>query len=106
MKHFFIGRSPLTSIAGYILAILLGIHEAGLTGSHQWQDYLLPAAIALFGRLAGDDRRKPPTPPFSPVTTQVENVDEETTPVTFQRRGRQHKQQRNSNGRFGHAVAA
>ena len=56
MKRFFIGCAPLTSIAGYIVAALLVIRDLQAAGvPHQWQDYILPVAIALFGRLAADD---------------------------------------------------
>lgn len=103
MKKLFIGRSPLTTIAGYLVAILTGLHQASASGSHQWQDYLLPAAIALFGRFAGDEKnQQPPTPSDAPA---AEDVLPESTSTSFQRRGKEHRQPRGSNGRFGPSVA-
>lgn len=105
MKQFLIGRSPLTSIAGYILAMLTGIHEMGTPGSHHWQDYLLPAALALFGRLAADDKGNPPGAPApSPVPDSPE-LPTETEGTSFLRRGRQQRQKRNHNGQFAPSVA-
>jgi hypothetical protein len=66
MKRYFIGCSPLTSISGYIVAALLVIRDVRLAGATRWQDYILPVAIALFGRLAADDRNgNTPAPPMA-----------------------------------------
>lgn len=55
MKKFLIGHSPITTIAGFIISALTAITQAGSQGAHNWKDYIIPAAIAIFGRLAGDD---------------------------------------------------
>ena len=100
MKHLLVGRSPLTTIAGYLVAILTSIHQANATGGlHNWEDFLLPAAIALFGRIAGDDKRKcPPAPENSPLPDEPKLPIAKTT--DFLRRGRQHRQRRGHNGQF------
>ncbi len=105
MTNVLIGRSPLTTIAGYILAILTGIHQAGTPGAHNWQDFLLPAAIALFGRLAADDRRKKPSAPAPSLVPDAPELQPDTEPASFLRRGRQQRQKRSSDGRFAPAVA-
>lgn len=104
MKKLLIGCSPLTTISGYILAILTGVHQAGATGSN-WQDYLLPAALALFGRLAGDDRS---TPPSAQVPSPVPNYPETQTEdegTSFFRRGKRQRQKRSRNGQFAPAIS-
>lgn len=65
MLNLLIGRNPLTTIAGYVVAVLTAIHESAASGAHGWQSFLLPVAIALFGRLAADGNKKdsPPDPP-------------------------------------------
>ncbi len=105
MKHLLVGRSPLTTIAGYLVAILTGIHQANAIGGlHNWQDFLLPAAIALFGRIAGDEKKKcPPAPDSSPVPDSP--ILPVTKPADFLRRGRQHRQRRAGNGQFVPSVA-
>lgn len=97
---FLVGRSPLTTLAGCIVAVLTGIHQMSETGAHNWQDYLLPAAIALFGRLAADDggkRSKPPLPFPAPDETGLPTPE---APSTFLRRGKMQRQGRGRNGRF------
>lgn len=43
-------------MAGYIVAALIVIRDMQAAGvAYQWQDYILPVAICLFGRLAADD---------------------------------------------------
>lgn len=100
MKHLLIGRSPLTTIAGYLVAILTGIHQANATGGlHNWQDFLLPAAIALFGRIAGDEKKRCP-PATMPSPFHDAPKPQLTKPTDFLRRGRQHRQRRGGNGQF------
>ena len=99
MKKFFIGRSPITTIAGFILAALLSLNQAGAEGAQNWQDYIVPAAIAVFGRMAGDNNKRPPLPPL-PMPDSPELPEFPVQPATFRRRGREHRQRRNSNGRF------
>lgn len=105
MKHLLVGRSPLTTIAGYLVAILTGVYQAGAGGSHSWQDLLLPAAIALFGRLAGDEKRKCPPASMPSPLPEVPNLPPATPPVNFLRRGREHRQRRNKNGQFAALTA-
>lgn len=99
MKRFLIGRSPFTTLAGFILAVLLSIHQVATTGAHKWQDFILPAAIAVFGRIAGDDNKRPPLPPLpipAPGTPDIPPA----LATNFLRRGRQHSQTRHRDGRF------
>lgn len=103
MKHLLVGRSPLTTIAGYLVAIMTGIHQSGAAGSHNWQDWLLPAAIALFGRLAGDDKRK--NPPASPALPEPADLPMPSMPTDFLRRGKQQRQRRGRNGQFASSMA-
>lgn len=103
MKKLFIGRSPLTTITGYLLAALMSIHQAGMAGAHNWQDFLLPASIALLGRLSSDDSNKrPPLPPLPPALLLPEEpiIPSAISTTAFQRRGREHRQKRSHNGRF------
>lgn len=51
------GRSPRTTIFGIIMAVLLVIDQEQASGIESWKDLILPVAIAVFGRLTGDDRR-------------------------------------------------
>lgn len=99
MKHLLVGRSPLTTIAGYLVAILTGIHQANASGLLNWQDFLLPAAIALFGRLAGDEKKRFP-PASSPCPLPESPTTPTNEPTDFLRRGRSHRQRRGSNGQF------
>lgn len=100
MKKLLIGRSPLTTIAGYLLAALMSISQVSATGVHNWKDILLPASIALLGRLSSDDSNKrPPLPPL-PTPLPAEPLVPSVSTTAFQRRGREHKQKRGSNGRF------
>lgn len=103
MKKLLIGRSPLTTVAGYLVAILMSVHQVTGTGPQGWQDILLPAAIALFGRIAGDDNKQPPLPPI-PQPLPEEPVLPPTMSTAFQRRGREHQQKRGRNGRFAPAT--
>ncbi|MBS1629534.1 MAG: hypothetical protein JST27_05705 [Bacteroidetes bacterium] len=108
MKKLFIGRSPLTTVVGYLLAALMGIHQAGAAGAHNWQDFLLPASIALLGRLSSDDsNRRPPLPPLPPVLPLPEEpvMPPAIATTAFRRRGREHKQKRGRNGQFAAQVA-
>ncbi len=89
MKKLLIGRSPLTTIAGYVLAVLLTVHQMGIAGTHKWQDFILPAAIALFGRMAADDSNKrPPLPPL-PMPLPEEPAIPPVISTAFQRCGRE-----------------
>jgi hypothetical protein len=105
MKHLLIGRSPLTTIAGYLVAILTAIYQARAAGLHNWLDLLLPAAIALFGRLAGDERKNCPPPSAPPALPKSVDLPPATIPADFLRRGRQHRQRRGRNGQFAPSVA-
>lgn len=98
LKQFFIGRSPLTTIAGYIVAIATGIAQAHPGGMPRWQELILPAAIALFGRIAGDDKRK--DPPAAPAVPEPVPTPPTAPDRGFLRRGREHRQGRHRNGRF------
>lgn len=104
MKKLLIGCSPLTTISGYILAILTGVHQAGATGSN-WQDYLLPAALALFGRLAGDDKSNPPSPPVPSLVPDNPEAQTEDEATSFLRRGKRQRQKRSRNGQFAPSIA-
>lgn len=105
MKKFFIGRSPLTSIAGYVLAIVTGIAEASSAGAHCWKDFLLPVSLALFGRLTADDSNNGGQPPLlSPFQLAPdEPLPEDST--LFIRRGRMQRQRRKRNGQFAMLAA-
>lgn len=105
MKHLLVGRSPLTTIAGYLVAILTAVHQAGAGGTHNWQDFLLPAAIALFGRLAGDEKKKCPPPSAEPELPNPVDLPAPTVPVDFLRRGKQQRQRRGRNGQFASSMA-
>ncbi len=103
MKKLLIGRSPLTTIAGFILAALLSIHQVATEGAHNWQDFILPAAIALFGRMAADDNKRPPLPPFPAPAPGVPDLPP-TLATNFLRRGKQQAQPRSRNGRFARST--
>lgn len=55
MKRFLIGHSPFTTLAGYVLSALLIIQQLQDKGVTDWHQMILPVAIAIFGRIAGDD---------------------------------------------------
>ena len=55
MKRFLIGHSPLTTIAGYILSILIVVEQLQQKGIDDWRHWIVPIAIAIFGRIVGDD---------------------------------------------------
>lgn len=105
MKNVLVGRSPLTTIAGYLVAILTAVYQSGAGGTHNWQDLLLPAAIALFGRIAGDEKKKYPPEAPSPALPQVPDLPPVIKPTDFLRRGKQHRQRRGRNGQFVPTIA-
>ncbi len=54
MKQIIFGDNPLTTIAGYILAGLYAMQTAMSAGPTPWYNIVIPVAIAIFGRVAGD----------------------------------------------------
>lgn len=54
MKNFFLGSNPRTSYVGYILAGLYALQTALKAQPAHWYDVLIPVALAVFGRIAGD----------------------------------------------------
>ncbi|MBS1616232.1 MAG: hypothetical protein JST06_08970 [Bacteroidetes bacterium] len=83
----------------------MSIHQASAAGAHNWHDFLLPASLALLGRLSSDDSNKrPPLPPLPSPLPDEPNIPT-TLPAAFQRRGREHRQKRSRNGQFASALA-
>jgi hypothetical protein len=104
MKKLFLGHSPLTTLSGYIVSILYVVKDLNTAGTHNWQDYLLPAAVALLGRLSKDDRNSRPQPPLIAPSKVEDQVLSTSKPGCFFRRGKEHKQNRGRNGRFATSV--
>ena len=104
MKNFLIGRSPLTTIAGYLVAIITAVAQVHPNGVPNWQELILPAAIALFGRIAGDDTRNEP-PAMPPIAEPVPTEPPVAPDRSFLRRGKEHRQARQRNGRFAMLAA-
>jgi hypothetical protein len=53
MKSIF-GKSPISSIAGYLLAAILVAQQFVTTGEKHWYVIALAAALAAIGRFASD----------------------------------------------------
>jgi hypothetical protein len=54
LKEIFIGRNPLTTIAGAVLAGVMALQTALSTNPTHWYDWVIPVTIAVLGRVAGD----------------------------------------------------
>ena len=54
LKEIFVGKNPLTTITGALLAGLLALQTASSTNPIHWYDWALPVCIAILGRVAGD----------------------------------------------------
>lgn len=52
-----LGGNPLTTLAGIGLAALYAIQEAQTNGITDWKQWLVPVAIVVLGRLAGDSNK-------------------------------------------------
>jgi hypothetical protein len=49
-----LGSSPLSTITGYLLAGLYAYQLANQAGTVSWQQWAIPVAIAILGRVSGD----------------------------------------------------
>jgi hypothetical protein len=54
LKQIFVGKNPLTTITGALLAGALALQAALSTNPTHWYDWALPVGIAILGRVAGD----------------------------------------------------
>jgi hypothetical protein len=57
------GKDWKTTIAGYLAAGLMVAQEMLNTGNTNYWRIGLAVAIAIFGRVAGDSKKTPPTTP-------------------------------------------
>jgi hypothetical protein len=54
MKQIFLGKNPLTTIAGYLLAGLVAAKQLLSEGTTEWYNIALAVGIAILGRVAAD----------------------------------------------------
>lgn len=54
MKNVFLGSSPATTIAGFVLAGLYAF-QASFKPEMKWYDWAVPVAIAIFGRMVAGE---------------------------------------------------
>ena len=56
MKKIFLGSSPLSSVAGYVMAGLVVVNEMFTHGETNWRKIGIGAVMAILGRIVADSK--------------------------------------------------
>ncbi|MBV7529049.1 hypothetical protein [Chitinophaga sp. sic0106] len=58
MKQLILGKSPITSILGYVAAGIMIIQTSLDSGETNWLNIAVAVALGLLGRKAGDSSKR------------------------------------------------